>query len=84
VIVLPWLGVFVYLIARGGKMAHRNVAAVQAQQDAMDHYIRETAGAASSPAAELERLASLRDRGVIDEAEFARLKGKVLVGDPVA
>lgn len=78
VIVLPYLGVFVYLIARGPKMAEHNVQQAQAQQAAMNDYIRETAGTASSPAAELERLAALKAAGTIDDAEFARLKAKVL------
>ena len=78
VIVLPYLGVFVYLIARGHKMAENRVQEVAQQQAVMDDYIRSTAGAASSPAAELERLANLKQQGVIDDAEFAAMKAKVL------
>lgn len=78
VIVTPYLGAFVYLIARGGKMAENQVAAVQAQDAAMQDYIRSAAGTSASPAEELARLADLKDKGVIDDAEFARLKAKVL------
>ncbi len=77
VIVLPFLGVFVYLIARGHRMAEHEIADVQAQDAAMRDYIRSAAGPAS-PTEELARLAELRDRGAIDEAEFAAMKLKVL------
>lgn len=78
VIVAPYLGVFIYLIARGDKMHQRHVNEAAAAQGAIDEYIRQTAGTTASPAAELSRLAELRDQGVIDEAEFASLKAKVL------
>jgi hypothetical protein len=78
VVIFPYLGVFVYLIARGGKMAEHRIKDVQTQQAAMDDYVRQTAGSASSPAAELERLASLKEKGVIDDAEFQAMKAKVL------
>lgn len=78
VIITPFLGVFVYLIVRGGEMARNEVAAATRQEEQLQQYIRQAAGTAESPAAELERLAGLRDKGVIDEAEFARLKARVL------
>jgi len=78
VIVLPYLGVFVYLIARGHKMSEHRMAEAKQQQAAMDDYVRSAAGTASSPAAELERLANLKQQGVIDDAEFAAMKAKVL------
>jgi len=78
VIITPYLGAFVYLIVRGGKMAQRQVRAAQAQDAAARQYIAEAAGTVSSPSAELARLAELRDRGVIDANEFAALKAKVL------
>jgi ABC-type sugar transport system substrate-binding protein len=77
VIVLPYLGAFVYLIARGQKMAHREVAAAQANDAAMKNYIREAAGETSS-AAQIEQLADLRARGVISDAEFEAGKAKAL------
>jgi Short C-terminal domain/Phospholipase_D-nuclease N-terminal len=79
VIVLPYLGVFVYLIARGGKMTQRNVEAQQRSQQDLDQYVRSVAGSGgSSVAAELEQLAKLRDQGTITEEEFAALKSKAL------
>lgn len=78
VIAFIYLGVFVYLIARGGKMAQREVSDRQAQQAAMEDYIRSAAGTSASAADELARLADLKDKGVIDDAEFNRLKAKVL------
>src|SRR3954451_20032048 len=74
VIVLPYLGVFVYLIARGHKMSEHAMEAAQAQQD----YIRQVAGTSSSSADELARLAVLKAQGVIDDAEFQRLKAKAI------
>ena len=78
VLIFPYLGVFVYLIARGGKMHEHQAAELQRQQAAVDQYIRSAAGTSASAADELERLAGLRDSGVIDEAEFTRLKSKVV------
>ena len=75
-IVLPYLGVFIYLIARGDRMHERGVKDLQSQEAATQEYIRSVAG--SSPASELERLEGLRDRGVISAEEFAALKAKVL------
>ena len=74
VIVLPYLGVFVYLIARGHKMHEHAAEAVAAQRA----YIRDAAGTSTSTADELSRLADLRSQGVIDEAEFQQLKAKAL------
>lgn len=77
-IVLPYLGVFAYLISRGDRMVNREITDAQAREVAFQDYLRESVGNAPSAAQELERLADLRDRGVIDEAEFAQLKAKVL------
>jgi hypothetical protein len=57
VIVMPYLGVFVYLVVRGDKMAQHAAADALAQDDAARAYIRDAAGSASSPVDELERLA---------------------------
>jgi ABC-type multidrug transport system fused ATPase/permease subunit len=77
VIVLPFLGIFVYLIARGGKMHERAAQAAQQQQQAMDAYIKEAAGPAGS-ADQLAKLADLKDKGVITQAEFDSQKAKIL------
>ena len=78
VIVIPYLGVFVYLIARGHKMHEHAIEAAQAQDQAARAYIQQAAGTAASPADELARLADLKARGVIDDGEFQRLKAKVV------
>ena len=78
VLVTPFLGIFIYLIVRGGAMARNEATAAAKQEERVQQYIRDAAGTTESPAAELERLAGLRDKGVIDEAEFARLKARVL------
>jgi hypothetical protein len=78
VIFIPYLGVFVYLIARGHKMSEHAMEAAKAQDEAARQYIRDATGTAASPADELSRLADLKERGVIDDAEFQRLKAKVV------
>ncbi|MFI6564379.1 SHOCT domain-containing protein [Streptomyces sp. NPDC050534] len=82
VIVLPFLGVFVYVIARGKNMGRREVAEHQAQQHAFDSYVRETAKGAGSPSSadELAKLSEIRARGDITDEEFARAKDLVLSG----
>jgi signal transduction histidine kinase len=77
VIILPFLGVFVYLIARGHKMAEHDVTQAQEQDQAMRAYVQDAAGGAST-ADELTKLADLRDRGVITEADFQQGKDKIL------
>jgi ABC-type multidrug transport system fused ATPase/permease subunit len=70
VIVVPYLGVLVYLIARGHKMGEHAMAAAQAQDQAQREYIRSAAGQSSSTADELARLADLKAAGTISDAEF--------------
>jgi Phospholipase_D-nuclease N-terminal/Short C-terminal domain len=74
IFLIPLLGVLAYLIVRGGKMNQHAIEAAKAQDDAMQAYIRNAAG--TTPADELHRLADLKDRGVIDQAEFDKLKSK--------
>ncbi|MGZ4688955.1 MAG: SHOCT domain-containing protein [Acidimicrobiia bacterium] len=78
VIVVPYLGVFVYLIARGHKMHEHALEATQAQDAANRAYIQQAAGTKPSTADELARIADLKERGVIDEAEFQKLKAKAI------
>jgi hypothetical protein len=79
VIILPFLGVFVYLIARGGKMHERAAAEAAEQQKQFDAYVRETAGTPSdSTADQLSRLADLKNQGVLSDAEFEAQKAKIL------
>ncbi|MGW5770490.1 SHOCT domain-containing protein [Streptomyces longwoodensis] len=81
VVVLPFLGVFVYLIVRGKDMGGREIKHAQAQQTAFDSYIRERAGEARpSSIAELDKLSQMRSRGDITDDEFRRAKELVLSG----
>ena len=76
VILVPYLGVFVYLIPRGHKMQEHAVEAAQKQDDAMRTYVQSVSTV--SPADELAKLADLKAKGVIDDAEYERLKTKAL------
>jgi hypothetical protein len=78
VIVLPYLGVFVYLIARGHKMSEHAMQAAQAQDAAARAYIQQAAGTSASGADELARLADLKAQGVITDAEFQQMKAKIV------
>ena len=77
ILLIPLIGVLVYLIARGGKMHEHQVQDAQAQDQEFRRYVQETAGSQSS-ADELAKLADLRDRGVITAEEFNREKAKIL------
>jgi Short C-terminal domain/Phospholipase_D-nuclease N-terminal len=77
IIILPFLGVFVYLIARGGKMHERSAKDAADQKQAFDSYVRETAGS-GGVATELSKLADLKAKGVITDAEFDAQKAKLL------
>lgn len=77
VVFLPFLGVFIYLVARGGKMHERQIAEATAQQQAFNQQIQQAAGAADVPS-QLEKLAALRDQGVISPQEFDAQKAKLL------
>ena len=79
ILFLPYLGVFVYLIARGGKMAQHADEASQQQEDSVRAYIRDAAGG-SGAADELAKLADLHANGTLDDAEYAQAKAKALGG----
>jgi putative oligomerization/nucleic acid binding protein/phospholipase D-like protein len=78
VIILPFLGVLVYLIARGSGMAHRDQQQAIAADQAARSYIQSAAGTSTSVAEEVTKLAALRDQGVLTEQEFETQKAKVL------
>jgi hypothetical protein len=78
VVVVPWLGVLVYLIARGSSMTERDVQRAQERDAAFRSYVQETAGTGGGTADELTKLADLQQRGVITETEFAQQKAKLL------
>lgn len=75
VIVVPLLGVLVYLIAEGKDMAQRNLAEAQARKAEFDSYVRETAG---GPGAEIAHAKQLLETGAITQAEFDQIKQKAL------
>jgi hypothetical protein len=78
VIVVPYLGVFVYIIARGGKMQDHAAQAAAEQDAAVRTYVQSVATDGKSSAEEIARLADLRDKGVLSEAEFQQAKAKAL------
>jgi len=77
VLLIPLIGVLVYLIVRGGSMHERAVQQAQQQDKEFRAYVQDAAGQQSS-ADQLAKLADLRDRGVITAQEFEREKAKVL------
>ena len=78
VIILPFLGIFIYLIARGGKMQERAAKQAAQQQEAFDAYVKETAGSGTDSTQQLAKLADLKQQGVITDAEFESQKAKIL------
>ncbi len=78
-ILVPFLGVFLYLVARGGSMHERGLKRQADAQQQLDAYIRQAAG--SSSADELVKLAGLRDQGALSDSEFAQAKQKLLSAD---
>lgn len=81
IIVLPYLGVLVYLIANHTGMAERQAKDVQEAQQAFDERVREAAGSGGAgPASEIEKARGLLDSGAINQEEFDRLKAKALGG----
>ena len=76
IIVIPWLGVLSYLIIRGHGMQERNMQAVSDASDRQRAYIQNVAG--TSTADELHKLAELKDKGVITDAEFETQKARLL------
>lgn len=78
VIVLPFLGVFVYLIARGRGMGSREARHAREQRDAFEAQLREMTGGGDGRVEELSRLSALKDSGDLTEGEFTRAKEKLL------
>jgi hypothetical protein len=78
VCVLPFVGVFVYLVARGDGMGERSMQRAREQETAFRAYVRETAGTQQSETEALAKLAGLHDHGDITDAEYAQAKAKVL------
>jgi hypothetical protein len=78
VIVFPYLGVLVYFIARGHKMAEHAQEQAQRQDAAFRRYVQQASGSAGGTADELARLADLRANGTLTDAEFDQAKAKLL------
>ena len=77
VVVLPYLGVFIYLIAQGQQMAERRNQQSQAARTEFDDYVK-TVAAPGGAAAEIEKAKQLLDSGAITQAEFDAIKTKAL------
>src|SRR5215472_2730855 len=77
VLIIPLIGVLVYLIVRGGSMHERSVRDQQQADQEFRSYVQEAASG-GTPADQLSKLADLRDRGVITSEEFDREKAKIL------
>jgi hypothetical protein len=79
VVILPWLGVLIYLIVRGKGMQDRSMEKAAAQANAQQQYIKNVASSDStSPADQIAKLADLRDSGALTNEEFEAQKAKVL------
>jgi hypothetical protein len=77
VIVLPFLGVFVYLIANNEGMTERNISQAQAKREQFDQYVQSAAGSGGA-ASEIEKAKQLLDSGAISQSEFDAIKQKAL------
>ena len=75
IIVIPFLGVLVYLIAQHDAMRERSIEQAKSQQAAMDQYVRDTAGGSAT---EIAKAKELLDAGTITQAEFDAIKAKAL------
>ncbi|MFD8728891.1 MULTISPECIES: SHOCT domain-containing protein [Streptomyces] len=83
VILLPYLGVLVYLIVRGRSMHERDAKAVKESEAAFRQYVREAAGTPGGPGgsdhvSDLAKLAELKDKGALNDDEYERAKAKLL------
>ncbi len=77
-IFVPWLGAFIYLIARGKSMNERQMAAMAQQQASQEKYIQSVAAKTATPAEQITSAKALLDTGAISQAEFDALKAKAL------
>jgi hypothetical protein len=78
ILFLPLFGILLYLIVRGGSMHERAAKQAAMQQEAFDAYVKEAAGSGGGSAEELAKLADLKEKGVITDAEFSAQKAKIL------
>ncbi|MCX4692336.1 SHOCT domain-containing protein [Streptomyces sp. NBC_01408] len=78
VLLLPFIGVFIYVIARGKSMSQRDVKQLKEQDEAFKTYVQKAAGSGGGSADELHKLSALKDKGDITQEEFDRAKAKIL------
>jgi Short C-terminal domain/Phospholipase_D-nuclease N-terminal len=78
VILIPWLGILVYLIARGKGMQERQLEQARQMQASQTEYIKSVAGTSTSAADQISSAKSLLDSGAITQAEFDALKAKAI------
>ena len=78
VVVIPWIGVLVYLIVNHDGMAERRMSDAKASQAEFDQYVREAAGGTGGAAAEIEKAKQLLDSGAITQVEFDAIKTRAL------
>ena len=78
VVLIPWIGVLVYLIVNHDGMAERRYRDAATAQQQFDDYVRQTAGSGGGAAAEIEKAKGLLDNGTITQAEFDAIKSKAL------
>jgi predicted PurR-regulated permease PerM len=81
VVILPWIGVLVYLIVNHNGMAERREKDTEAAQAQFDQYVRQAAGS-GGPASEIEKAKQLLDNGTISQEEFQAIKAKALATSP--
>ena len=77
IVLIPWIGVLVYLIVNHDGMAQRRMKEVQSSQAQFDEYVRQTAGSGGA-ASEIEKAKTLLDNGTITQQEFDAIKAKAL------
>ena len=77
VIAVPFLGVFIYLIANNKGMTERSITRAEAQQQQFDQYVQSAAGSGGA-AAEIDKAKQLLDSGAITQSEFDAIKQKAL------
>ena len=80
IVLLPWIGVLIYLIANHDGMMERRMKDTQQAQAQFDDYVRQTAGSGGGAAGEIEKAKALLDNGTITQAEFDSIKAKALGG----
>ncbi|MCP3424283.1 SHOCT domain-containing protein [Nocardioides pinisoli] len=77
-ILVPWLGALIYVIARGRSMTQRQLASAEKMRADQEQYIKQVAGTGPTPADQISNGKALLDKGAITPAEFEALKAKAL------